>query len=311
MVGAHYPTNFSFKPTTYHETLCLDFPLRMIDRNHDALDVERIMERHETLERDVRMMKPIVSQTLCETALYSVKGLIRSLIIGSVVALMCCPPLRADTDADFGEKVRQYLLENPQIILEAMDLLAAQQEQTATRDLIAPYYTDLFETEMDLRMGPVDAPRVIVEFFDYNCAVCRANIPAMRAFIEANPDVAIVKKHLPILTPGSERVARFALAARKVYGSEKYIELHGALYAKVGPSNLSRLSNYARDLGLDADKIIAEMQDEGISAIIDRHRTIAIALQVVGTPTFMTRNKLHVGAVTPYILAHLAPAPKF
>jgi protein-disulfide isomerase len=228
--------------------------------------------------------------------------------MGSLAVLIYCAPLHAEADVIFGEKVRQYLLENPQVILEAMELLAVRQHETATRDLIAPYVVDLFDSEMDLRMGSADAPRIIVEFFDYNCAVCRANVPAMRAFIAARPDVAIVKKHLPILTPGSERVARFVLATRKVYGSGIYSELHTALYAKVGPSNLSRLSNYARDLGLDADKIIAEMQDEGISAIIDRHRTIAIALQVVGTPTFATRDKLHVGAVTPEILAELAPA---
>lgn len=252
-------------------------------------------------------MKPIIPRIDFKAAFSSVQGLVRALALGSATALICSAPLRADTDVIFGEKVRQYLLENPQVILEAMDLLASQQQQTATRDLIAPYAVDLFETEMDLRMGSPDASRIIVEFFDYNCAVCRANVPAMRTFIAANPDVAIVKKHLPILTPGSERVARFALAARKVYGGETYSKLHSALYAKVGPSNLSRLSNYARDLGLDADKIIAEMQDENISAIIDRHRTIAIALQVVGTPTFVTRDKMHVGAVTPDILADFAP----
>lgn len=252
-------------------------------------------------------MEPILSHNDFRAVLSSVKGLVRALALGGAAAVMYSTPLHADTDAIFGEKVRQYLLENPQVILEAMDLLAAQQQQTATRELIAPYAADLFETEMDLRMGSPDVPRIIVEFFDYNCAVCRANVPAMRTFIAANPDVAIVKKHLPILTPGSERMARFALAARKVYGSDKYTELHNALYAKVGPSNLSRLSNYARDLGLDADKIIAEMQDEEISALIDRHRSIAVALQVVGTPTFVTRDKMHVGAVSPEILADLAP----
>jgi protein-disulfide isomerase len=268
---------------------------------------KHVTQCDQTLERGDNFMKPILPQVKFKVAFPSVKGLVRAFALGSGAALMYCSPLCAETDEVFGEKVRQYLLENPEVILEAMDLLAAQQQQTITRDLIAPYVTDLFETEMDLRVGAADAPRVIIEFFDYNCAVCRANVPVMRSFIETHPDVAIVKKHLPILTPGSERVARFALAARKVYGSDTYSELHSALYATVGPSNLSRLSKYARDLGLDADKIVAEMQDEGISAIIDRHRSIAIALQVVGTPTFATRDKIHVGAVTPEILAELTP----
>lgn len=212
----------------------------------------------------------------------------------------------AESNAEFGEKVRAYLLENPQVILEVMDLLAAQQEDLATRALLAPHVSTLFETEMDLRMGSTDATRIIVEFFDYNCAVCKANMPAMETFIATNPDVAIVKKHLPILSPGSERAVRFVLAARTAYGSDVYADLHDAIYAQVGPLNLVRLESHARDLGLDPAAILAGMQDEAISALIDQNRTIAIDLKVIGTPTFVSPQSLHVGTVTSDILMDLA-----
>jgi protein-disulfide isomerase len=211
----------------------------------------------------------------------------------------------AVSDAEFGEKVRAYLLENPTVILEVMDLLAAQQEDIATRALLSPYVVQLFGTEMDLRMGAPDASRVIVEFFDYNCAVCKANMPAMTAFVAANPDVAIVKKHLPILTPGSERVVRFVLAARKAFGPAIYADLHDAIYAQFGPLNMNRLEAVAVDADLDPAKITALMQDDDITAIIDQHRTIAIGLGIIGTPTFATESSLHVGAVTPHVLMDL------
>lgn len=137
-----------------------------------------------------------------------------------------------EEEAEFGEKVRTYLLENPEIILEVMDLLAAQQEERTTRDLIAPYVPALFE--MDLRIGPSDVSRGIIKFFDYNCAVGKADDPVMQTFIAANPDVAIVKKHLPILSPGSERAVRFVLATRRVYDGDAYTALHEAIYARMG-----------------------------------------------------------------------------
>lgn len=209
-------------------------------------------------------------------------------------------------DAAFGEKVRNYLLNNPEVILEVMDILAAQQNANATRDLLAPHQETLFETQMDLRMGAEDASQVIVEFFDYNCAVCKTNMPAMQAFIAENPDVAIVKKHLPILSPGSERAVRFVLAARDVYGTTAYALLHDAIYAQFGPLNLTRLEIHAKQLGLEPAPIVAGMQADAISAVIDQHRDIAIALEVLGTPTFVSPQSLHIGVVTPDILKAMA-----
>jgi protein-disulfide isomerase len=237
------------------------------------------------------------------------KRLMRANWLFAFASLVAVFPVKADpvlTEAEFGEKVRAFLLKNPEVILDAMTLLAAQEEERATRALIAPHVATLFGTDTDLRMGSPTASRVIVEFFDYNCAVCKANMPAMAAFVAANPDVAIVKKHLPILSPGSERAVRFVLAARDVYGASIYADLHDVIYAQVGPLSLARLENYAQELGLDAALIVAGMQTKDIGALINHHRTIAIALDVRGTPTFVSPRRLHVGAVTPDILNTLA-----
>lgn len=78
------------------------------------------------------------------------------------------------------------------------------------------------------------------------------------------------------------------------------------IYAQVGPLSLARLERYAGELGIDPVMIIAGMQDADTSALIDHHRKIAIALEVRGTPTFVSPRRLHVGAVTPDILSTLA-----
>ncbi|MEP5152174.1 DsbA family protein [Planktotalea sp.] len=235
--------------------------------------------------------------------------LLRSIRIFSLASLFAASQLNANPaviDEAFGEKVRAYLLENPEVILEAMALLTAREEERTTRAALAPYVATLFETDLDLRMGSPTASRVVVEFFDYNCAVCKANMPAMAAFVAANPDVAIVKKHLPILSPGSERAVRFVLAARAVYGPEAYAALHDVIYARFGPLSLAKLERYAEELELDPTLIVAGMQTAEISALIDEHRTIAVALDIKGTPTFVSPSRLHVGTVTTDLLKDLA-----
>lgn len=215
----------------------------------------------------------------------------------------------AEPDDVFGEKVRAYLLKNPEVILEVMNILGARQEELAIIERIKPHVPTLFATQMDLRMGRHDAPQVIIEFFDYNCAACRANMPVLRAFVDANPDVAIVKKHLPILSPSSERAARFVLAARMVSGDAAYQELHSALYEKMGVLSIQRLREFASELGLDAQQIEDQMQHPDISAVIDIHRDLAIALQVIGTPTFMTKRAIVEGNVTAEILTGMLTEP--
>jgi len=229
------------------------------------------------------------------------------LLVSAAALLVGAGPSGAvDSDPAFGAKVRQYLLENPEVILEVMDVLTAREAERAAEAMLAPHLGALFGTEMDLRVGRADAPRVIVEFFDYNCSVCKGNSAVMAAFVADHPDVAIVKKHLPILSPASERAVRYVLAARKVYGAAEYEALHKAIYTANGVLNLARLGRLARDLGLTPDLIEAGMQDDEITAIIDQNREIAIALNVVGTPTLATSKALFVGVLTPQILADLA-----
>jgi len=211
-----------------------------------------------------------------------------------------------ESEAEFGEKVRQYLLENPQVILEVMDILGARQEELATAERLKPHLATLFGSEMDLRLGASDASTVIIEFFDYNCASCRANMPVMQEFVAANPDVAIVKKHLPILSPSSERATRFVLAARMALGDAAYQELHKVIYAKQQILSMTRLSEMAQSLGLDAQLIQSRMQDDEVSRIVETHRDLAVTLNIVGTPTFMTDRAIIEGSVTVETLSDLA-----
>lgn len=214
-----------------------------------------------------------------------------------------------EPDPAFGERVRAYLLNNPEVILEVMDILGARQEELATIERLRPHVPILFETQMDLRMGREDAQKVIIEFFDYNCAACRAIMPVLREFVDANPDIAIVKKHLPILSPSSERATRFALATRMVFGDAAYRKLHSALYDKMGVLSMRRLRDIASELGHDAAQIEAQMQHPTVSAVIDMHRDLAATLQVIGTPTFMTKRAIVAGNVTPDILTGMLAGP--
>ena len=102
-------------------------------------------------------------------------------------------------------------------------------------------------------------------------------------------------RHLPILTPGSERAARFALAVRDVAGDAAYARVHDRLWEMRGPMNAAGFAGIAAEEGLDFARIAPVMDSAAITERIDRNRDIAIALEILGTPAFVTRDSIHFG----------------
>lgn len=54
---------------------------------------------------------------------------------------------------EFNEKVRQYLLNNPEIILEAMELLGEREAERQMAERVSPVYEELLATDTDLIIG--------------------------------------------------------------------------------------------------------------------------------------------------------------
>ena len=197
-------------------------------------------------------------------------------------------------DAEFEERVRRYLLDNPEVILEALEGLAAREAAAEMRSRIARF-ADLFEAPPVHGLGRADAPVRVVEFFDYKCAPCKAMHPALVALVDAHPDLRIEMRHLPILSPGSERAARFALATRAVAGDQAYGAVHDRLWSQRGVLNSTTFERIAGDLGLDFAAIADAMDSPDITARIDYNRDAAIALDILGTPAFVTPESVRFG----------------
>lgn len=199
-----------------------------------------------------------------------------------------------DDDAVFHDRVRSYLLENPGVILEALEQLSAQEAQVQATARIAQF-PDLFDRPAILGLGRADASVRIVEFFDYKCVPCKTMHPALKEFVDRTPDARIEMRQLPILSPASERATRFALAVREVAGDAPYAAAHELLWDHRGPYNTVNLARMAEALQLDFATLEDAMDSEAVSQAIATNRDIAIALEVLGTPAFVTPTSVTFG----------------
>lgn len=216
---------------------------------------------------------------------------------GKIFGFLCLTASSAfaqDDEAAFRDRVRAYLMDHPQVIIEALEQLSAHEEKAAMTARITSF-PQLFIEAPILGMGAAEAPVRVIEFFDYKCAPCKAIHPSLKAFVVDNPQLRVEMRHLPILSPASERATRFALAARLVAGDDSYRHAHDLLWSHRGPYNTATFARMAKDLELDFPVIEVAMDNKAVSQRISENRDIAIALAVLGTPAFVTKTTVSFG----------------
>lgn len=215
--------------------------------------------------------------------------------LGIVIALAALPLGGAGAnEPSFDDRVRDYLLQNPEVILEALEVLSERERQAAMQDRITAF-PELISERTGLGIGDAEAPIRVVEFFDYKCAPCKALHPVLVSFVTEHPELRVDMRHLPILSPGSERAARFALAVQQLHGDTAYELVHEHLWSVRGALNSEVFARIADDLSLDFAALSAAAESDAVTDRITYNRDAAIALGVLGTPAFVTPTSVTFG----------------
>jgi protein-disulfide isomerase len=194
--------------------------------------------------------------------------------------------------------VREYLLANPDIIVQMSNRLDAQQEasdQKARDDALFEVggVNALVDPKVAYVVGPSDARVTVAEFFDYRCPHCKASLGAVQKLIDSGMKVRVAFIERPILTPDSHMAALAAVAARKQEG--KYLPFHLALMETSGELPKERILDIARTVGLDAAKLEKDMADPSVAESINLSTALANKLRFNGTPTFVINDRIIMG----------------
>jgi protein-disulfide isomerase len=195
------------------------------------------------------------------------------------------------------EVIRDYIMKNPEIVIEALEAMRERDriaKEAQARDAIASFRTELFDNPASPNLGNPDGNAVVVEFFDYLCGYCRRMVEPVMDLLESDGEIRLVLKEFPILGPESVFAARASLAARK---QDLYLPFHLALMtAEVGLGEETILA-LAESVGLDIEKLQADMADPEIDAELSNNFKLAEALAIEGTPGFVIGEDIVRGAI--------------
>ncbi|MBT5413497.1 MAG: DsbA family protein [Rhodospirillaceae bacterium] len=233
---------------------------------------------------------------------------LRAAALALALACFAAQPARAAEDAAttidpaqrqaIEEIVRDYIMKNPEIVIEALDAMRERERiarEDRAREALTSFGTDLFDNPASPTMGNPDGDIVVVEFFDYRCGYCRRMFEPVMELVESDGEIRFVLKEFPILGPESVFAARAALASRK---QDLYDPFHSAMMmAEVGLGESTILA-IAESVGLDTDRLRADMEDPAIDEELARNFQMADALAIEGTPGYVIGEDIIRGAIS-------------
>jgi len=180
--------------------------------------------------------------------------------------------------------VREGILGNPQILVEAADALRDQQYAptlAANRAAI--------ETPFASSWRGAERPEVVlVEFYDYACPYCKASNPPIDRLLKEDDKLKVVWRELPVLGPDSQAAAQASLAAAQ---QGRFRLFFDRLFEKGRPEPDS-IRQVQAEVGVRPMPQTPEFEAE-----LDKNYQIARAINATGTPTFVVGDKVFQGAV--------------
>lgn len=197
----------------------------------------------------------------------------------------------SDTErAIFRAEIRNYLLENPEVLMEAIAVLENRRDQQASAQEMAMLENnrdEIFDDGFSFVGGNPDGDVTMVEFLDYRCGYCKRAHPAVKTLLKDDGNIRLIVKEYPILGEQSTLSSSYAIAAKLVEGDAAYEAIHERLMTHNGQVNKGYLARLSRDLDLDHKRISKAMEGDEVSDIIARNRALAARLQIQGTPSFI------------------------
>jgi protein-disulfide isomerase len=211
--------------------------------------------------------------------------------------------IEAMTDAEreaFRAEIRAYLLENPEVLMEAIGVLEERRAEASAAEegvMLETHRAAIFEDGYSWVGGNPDGDVTMVEFLDYRCGFCKRAHPHVNQLLEMDGNIRYIVKEFPILGEQSVLASRYAISVLQIAGDEAYGKVHDALMTWNGDITEGALARIGREAGIDHDAVVAHMNTDAVTKIIDQNHALAAELKIQGTPSFVMGDKFVRGYV--------------
>jgi protein-disulfide isomerase len=174
--------------------------------------------------------------------------------------------------------------------------------------LVEKYYDSFApKSRVNLKVDncPVEGkgPVTIVEFSDYQCPHCASALPllAVLVAVDRKGQVRLCSKYFPFASHPRARVA--ALCAEFARSKGKFWEMNATLFAHQDMLEDADLKTYAKEIGLNGDEMLKEVNAGKFDAQVEKHRREGIAAGVESTPALFIDGRLNQLPARPWYMS--------
>lgn len=142
--------------------------------------------------------------------------------------------------------------------------------------------------------GPAAAPVTLIAFSDFECPYCeRGHRTVQQLEREYGERLRVAYKAYPLDFHSHAMVA--ALVAKSAQEQGKFWEFHDKLFGSKG-IDMPRLESYGREVGLDMDRVMADLDSLKWGSSVSRDLRQGRRLGVTGTPAYFINGRYLSGA---------------
>ncbi|MGB0910554.1 MAG: DsbA family protein [Nitrospirales bacterium] len=217
-------------------------------------------------------------------------------------------------EADIRAAVKSVLLENPELVLEALKiqqielvnlieqatyLRQAEAKKAQRLEELKQPKVPVIDADRPIRGNP-HAPITIVEYSDFECPFCRSAASTVTQILKQyGDDVRLVYKHNPLdFHPMAEPAARY-FEAIAIQDAEEAWRFHDHVFEQQDllADGESVLKAIVATLNVDAGKVERDLSGEAIDGHLGLDRDEAVRFGFDGTPAFLINGVSLMGSV--------------
>lgn len=186
--------------------------------------------------------------------------------------------------------IRQYILENPEIIPEAISNL---QNREVTK-LLEQNRREIETPFGSAWAGAADGDVILVEFYDYACPYCLQARADVDRLLREDRKLKVVYRDYPVIAEASREAALASLSAAS---QGRHAAFYNAMFSSPGRVSHEKVVAAVRSARLNEMKTAGDLQAKAHQQEISRNIELGEALGLSGTPSYVVGNRVLVGAV--------------
>jgi protein-disulfide isomerase len=229
-------------------------------------------------------------------------GLLAGTALGGAVVASTGAPVGSAmgttlSKADVQAIVRETISSEPKLILESVqkyqDTLRNEQDANASAALKDKAVRDeVFNYPDAAFIGPKDATKIVVEFFDYDCPACKMMFKGIDQLVHTDKNVKVIFREYPIFGPVSDNNAKIGIAVSRLYPAQYFVFHEKMMSGQGHDGSEKKTMGILKDLGFDVEKVKAEAAKPDVQATLDATRKTGDKLHIQGTPTLVIGDEI-------------------